>query len=108
MGARRAVVVAAAMPAAVTPWVVYAGAFSDRNFLRLSDGATTVPPLPGTFSTLYLPGAVGVAAEILLIVWTYRAAVHARRLGLVAAVDGSLAEATDRLVGGGGSSGPRR
>jgi len=82
--ARRAVVAMASVQAAVTPWVVYAGAFWDRNFLRLSDGASTVPALPGAFSTLYLPGAVGVAAEILLIVWTYRAAVHARRLGLPA------------------------
>lgn len=82
--ARRAVVVIAGVQAIATPWTVYLGAFEDRNFLRLSDGATSPPMLPADFYWGYLPVAVGTVAIVLLAVWMYRAAVHARRLGLPA------------------------
>ena len=80
--ARRAVVLLAAVAAVEVPWLVYLGAFL-RRVPHLAPEAP-LPGLPAPYQWVYLPSVLGLATEIVMMVWMYRAAVHARRLGLPA------------------------
>lgn len=84
--ARWAVVAMAATTAVASPWEVYLGSFVRRISHLTSEGATRLPGLPAGYLWIYLPEAIGLAAEIVTMLWLYRAAVHARRLGLPASL----------------------
>lgn len=79
--ARRAVVALATAQAAEIPFAIYDWSWTRRVWDAIPQQA---PPLPTTAQLGAVVTLLAIAAIIVLMVWTYRAAGHARALGLPA------------------------